>query len=161
MAIDAEFVFDGKPWQEMIASVRKKWDDIEARKTFGAIVSSKVYADIMDHFAKEQGPGGKWQPWSAAYAEHLAKSGKGGNMILQDSGRLRQSFAPTSWVGNDDGILFFNNAKTKGGFPYAKAHNEGGPRLPQRQFMWLSERGLDGIIDVVEKWLNPLNEEGE
>jgi hypothetical protein len=46
-----------------------------------------------------------------------------------------------------DDIIWYNEEKTSKGFPYAEAHNEGGGKLPQRQFMWISDRALDDMID--------------
>ena len=159
MSLDAEFVWDSSPWDEMMRSIESKWDDIANRKKFGNIIATQVYKDVIQHFAKEEGPTAHWQSWSKAYAEHMRKVGKGNNLILQDTGRLRMSFTPTNWRSNSDGIIFFNNAKTKRGFPYAKAHDDGGPKLPRRQFMWLSDKGMDAIVDIVERWLNPENED--
>ncbi len=177
MASSTELSLDSKAWEDFIGRVRKKWDDVKNRKQFGAIVATVVYGDIMDHFEKEMGPGGAWAPWSKSYTDSIA--GRiafrrwGGRTVpienpdkygikpprrpgkkLQVTGRLRQSFKPTNWRAQNDGIMFFNNAKIKGsGFPYAAAHNDGGPRLPARPFMWLSAKGMVRGIKVVESWL--------
>jgi phage gpG-like protein len=150
-----EATLDAKQWENFIKKVQAKWQDVNSGKEFSAIVASVVFADIMDHFAKESGPSGKWTAWSKIYAQHMQRTGKQGNLILQDSGRLRQSFTPTNWRNDRGGIVFYNNAKTKSGFPYAAAHDTGGPKLPKRQFMWLSPTGMVKIIQSVEKWLNP------
>lgn len=47
----------------------------------------------------------------------MKELGKGGNKILQDSGRLRNSFKPQNYRSVSEGILWFNNAQTKSGFP--------------------------------------------
>ena len=110
-----------------------------------AIASALVFDDIIDHFQKEEGPKARWARWSDRYRKHMSKIGKGGNKILQDTGRLRQSFKPTNFRKVKDGVLWFNNAKTKTGFPYAYAHdNDERPRrqLPQRKFMWFSPKGF-------------------
>jgi phage gpG-like protein len=153
MAVSAEIVWDPKPWEELIKTLSDRWQQVETRNEFGAIIASTVYADIIDHFRQEQGSNGKWKSWSDAYAQHMASIGKGGNQILQDSGRLRMSFTPSDYYGTDAGIVFYNRAQTKGGFPYAKAHNEGGPVLPKRDFMWLSNQAMDKIVDIATRWL--------
>jgi hypothetical protein len=66
---------------------------------------------------------------------------------------LRQSFIPTNVRAVSDGILWFNNAKTKNNFPYAFAHNTGGPKLPKRDFMWISNGALADIEQQVIKFL--------
>lgn len=112
-------------------------------------LSVYVFQDIIDHFAKEEGPEGPWTPWSRAYAEHAAKRGQ--RMILQDTGRLRNSTImsrPTS-----EGILWFNPAKTESGFPYAAAHDEGGPTLPKRSFMWLSDLAQEKIAEATLRFM--------
>jgi len=127
-------------------------------KPLSAVV---VFPDIMDHFAKELGPDGKWSSWSANYALKLRKQGKGGNRILQDTGFLRQSFFPGSKtagarVGNGQ-ILWFNSATTKSGFPYA-AHHDAGKSDGQRprKFMWISDGALDKAAGLLLEFaVNP------
>jgi len=180
MAIDfSEMKFDSAEWQKIMKRVHSKWDDIKHRKEFGGLVSAIVYQDIDDHFDKEMGPDGKWEPWSASYVmaiqgraawryvgnrlvmfdayqveEYGIKPPRKMGKILQATGRLRNSFKPTSWKNKDNGVIFINKAKTKDGFPYAKANNAGGPKLPQRQFMWFSPKGLKKLADITLKWLS-------
>lgn len=138
------------------------------RKFISNILSIHVFKDVIDHFEKESGPKGKWQKWSKSYKDQLAgkiyfrtlngnkipfegqdpKRTTKPDRILQDSGNLRQNFKPINWRPDRKGIAWFNNAKTKSGFPYAYAHdNYTAPRtiLPQRQFMWLSEKALTNM----------------
>jgi phage gpG-like protein len=133
-------------------SQRHKQLDEKDRKVV-AIMSAIVFRDVMDHFAQEQGPEGKWAPWSPKYRRHMHSIGKGGNKILQDSGRLRQSFNMAKWKTTGDGIVWFNNAKTKSGAPYAKIHDEGGKYHPQREFMFLSNKAVEDIEAALLKFL--------
>jgi phage gpG-like protein len=149
----AEIKFDAVEWEKTVSEIRGRWEDIKTRTEFGGIVSSIVYADIMEHFAKERGPEGKWTKWSDTYADHMKRIGRAGNKLLQFNGNLRQKFLPQNWKGTSDGILFFNNAQTKSGFPYAFAHDEGGPKLPQRKFMWISPRAMSKILTQTIQWL--------
>src|SRR5262245_4569018 len=131
--IDAEFNFDAKEWQDLLTRLKKKWDYIlvgtsGVRKEFSELASIFVFKDIMDHFENESGPKGQWVWWSDAYTAHLNKIGRGGNKILQFNGRLKQSFTANNWKSTNDGVLFYNNAKTSGGFPYAAAHDRGGEK---------------------------------
>lgn len=138
MADVALFVDDAQA-QKWLKRLQKKIRDVKdgARK-FGDLLSAKVFADVIQHFESQEGSKGPWKAWSDTYAEHMRKIGKGGNRILQDTGRLRQSFTPASHRAVSQGILWYNQAKTAEGFPYAYAHQEGGKRLPKRDFMWLS-----------------------
>lgn len=115
------------------------------RKFIGT-VSAIVFKDVMDHFEKEAGPNGRWDSWSNSYQKKMDRRGFGGNLILQFNGRLRNSFQPTNFRKAPDGIVWFNPAKTKSGFPYAFHHDEGrSSRNGPRQFMWLSDKAMDHI----------------
>jgi hypothetical protein len=84
----------------------------------------------------------------------MEQIGKSGNKILQDTGRLRQTFVPTNYRAVSGGIVFFNPAKTKSGFPYAAAHDEGFAKGgKKREFMWLSEIAMEEISDSALNWL--------
>jgi hypothetical protein len=138
--------FDNKRVQRFLKGLSKNTEDIKKRKkAYVGGISAFVFRDVMRHFERELGPDGRWQSWSKSYKEHMAKRGKAGNKILQDTGRMRQSFKPTNNRSTDQGIEWFNNATTKEGFAYAYAHNEGVGKLPERRFMWLSDRALNRI----------------
>lgn len=135
--------------QKFLAKALEKCKQVgDGGKGFGMALSAVVFRDIMNHFEAEEGPDGNWKPWSDFYEDHMQRSGKGGNKILQDSGRLRQAFLPSNYRATGDGILWYNPAKTKKGFPYAQAHDEGGDKLPARTFMWLSEDASEKIAQV-------------
>lgn len=113
-----------------------------------------IFKDVMDHFAKEEGPDGRWQKWTKAY-ETRSKL-RGHTKILQDSGFLRNNFKHANYRKVPDGVAWFNDAQTKGGFPYAYAHdNDEAPRtrLPRRSFMWLSDKMLEKIAEVSLKFI--------
>lgn len=141
---DVVAVFQDSRIQEFFKRINGRLENITGKnkKIFASIASVFVYKDYVDHFENEMGPKGKWKPWSKMYAEHMAKIGKGGNRILQDTGFLRGAFHPASYRTQKDGILWFNPAKTKSGDPYAARHDE------NRPFMWLSDRALDDIADA-------------
>lgn len=135
--------------QKFLAKAMKKVADAkDGGRAFGMALSAVVFQDIIDHFENEEGPDGPWEPWSKIYADAMSRRGKGGNKILQDTGRLRQTFLPTSYRKVGEGILWFNNARTGSGFPYAAAHDEGGDQLPARTFMWTSEDASERIAEV-------------
>lgn len=150
----AEIAFQGEEAKAYLKKLIKNSAKIAGGvQAYGALLSSVVFSDIISHFENQQGSEGPWKSWSSAYANHMNKIGKSGNMILQDTGRLRQSFTPASFRQVNDGILWFNPAKTASGFPYAAAHDEGGPKLPKRDFMWLSDEAKERLEEVTLKFL--------
>lgn len=153
-----EAILDDAKAKKLIQKLGGKALAIKDRKNdYLSVMSAVVFADVMDHFLLEKGPKGPWKAWSRAYSEHMDRIGKGGNKVLQDSGRLRGSFYPTNHRLTSDGILWFNPAKTKGGFPYAAAHDEGGETLPQRKFMYLSDHALEKMASQTLEFLEREN----
>jgi len=139
--------FQGAAALKFLKTIQKKSKDVETgQKKYAVLVGARVFADLIDHFEQERGPKRKWEPWSFLYTLAQERAGKGGNKILQDNGRLRNAFKPTNFFRSKKGMVFFNDAKTKSGFPYAKAHDEGGEILDQRQFMWLSKKAQKKIL---------------
>jgi hypothetical protein len=105
-----------------------------------------VFQDINQHFERQEGSKGPWEKWSASYAKYMQSIGRGGNKILQYSGKLRQNFKPTDFKSVSNGILWFNDARTKDGYPYAAGHDKGtAAGKKQRDFMWLSDKAMDKI----------------
>lgn len=143
--------------EEVKAFVRDLIDQTKKVKSFGreyiGLLSAIVYADINRHFEEEKGSQGPWTKWSKMYRDKMKKEGRAGNKILQDSGRLRNNFSPSKNRKTSSGILWFNNAKTKDGRPYAAEHDDGIGRLPKRDFMWLSDGALEKITDQTLKFL--------
>ncbi len=115
-------------------------------REFGMLLSAVVFQDIIDHFEKEEFLPFPTAPWSASYRRQMAARGKEGNKLLQDSGRLKQSFQPTNFRRVSEGITWFNPAKTDKGFPYAAHHNE--TAKTPRTFMWLSDAASEKIAGV-------------
>lgn len=148
MSQKVEVKFDDERIKDFLKGVHSKLSKAKnGTSEYVGLISANVFADVMDHFSSETGSDGKWQPWSKIYKEHLNEIGRGGNKILQWNGRLRQSFKPTDYKASTRGITWFNDARTKSGFPYAAAHDEGGGSLPAREFMWLSQGALEKIAD--------------
>lgn len=132
-----------KKFLESLESNLKKVKDGDFK--YRGLLSSIVYADVMDHFNKQESDSGPWKQWSSGYKKYMRSIGKEGNKILQDTGRLRNNFKPQKVKRTSQGYMWFNDASTSKGFPYAYAHNEGGPQLPKRKFMWLSNNAIDKI----------------
>lgn len=160
--------FDDKEVREFLNKIDSRLKNIKGgKKEYTGLLSAIVYGDITRHFEQEQGSEGPWKKWSKSYQDAIdgkvafrKKNGKliafdpsntgikpprkPGN-ILQDTGRLRQNFKPSKVRRVNQGFLWFNDAQTKSGFPYAAAHDVGGPQLPKRDFMWLSEDAMEKI----------------
>ncbi len=143
--------FDDKEVQDFLHNIQSKLKAVEnGKKEYYGLLSAIIYQDINDHFAKQEGSEGPWKQWSKSYQAAMQRRGKAGNLILQDSGKMRQNFKPTNVRTTSGGILWFNDAKTKSGFPYAAAHDEGGStagRPPKRDFMWLSDKAMDKVAE--------------
>jgi len=149
-----ELELDTSEIERFLSRLQTNKDQITKRDSaYISAVSVFVFQDVQDHFRKEQGSDGKWAAWSSIYSRHMQSIGKGGNQILQDSGRLRQSFTPGMYRATSEGIEWYNPAKTADGFPYAYAHDEGGPKLPRRDFMWLSESAMNKISEATLEFL--------
>jgi phage gpG-like protein len=142
----SEVAFEDKEARRFLKKMIQKTKDVKDKSaSYAKLLSAVVFQDVIHHFDKQQGSSGAWKKWSRMYREHMSTLGKGSNRILQDTGRLRMAFMPTNVRSTSEGILWFNPAKTKTGFPYAAAHNEGGDQLPKRDFMWLSDNAKEGI----------------
>lgn len=142
--MSAEVFLDDKEVKDFLKNLDAKLKSIKGgKKQYLTLLTTIVYRDINEHFAKEESEEGAWQHWSEAYKRDMERRGKGGNKILQDSGRLRNNFQMVNVRSESKGISWFNNAVTKSGFPYAWAHNEGDGKLPKRDFMWASEKSQD------------------
>jgi len=160
MAVSLEAIFESKGITDFLSKIDLKLKKRPAEmKKLGTVLKAKVFADIISHFEQEEGPDGPWTAWSQSYDAFMKSIGKGGNKILQDSGRLRQSITPAQGLNRaiNGGVLFYTDAKTRSGFPYAAAHDTGGPILPQRKFMYLGQDGMDAIAEATLNWLTDVN----
>ncbi len=141
-----EAVFDDKEVKEFFKNLSDRLSDVKGgHRRFVGLLSAIVFKDILQHFKSEEGEDGPWKQWSDLYRAQLEKAGRGGNKILQYSGKLRQSFKPSNVKATSESLSWYNNAQTKSGFPYAAAHNEGGGILPKRDFMWLSDTAAEDM----------------
>ncbi len=152
-----ESVFDDKEVQKFLRDISKNIKKPGNNQMVLDAFSAIVYGDVMDHFKQEMGSKGAWQAWSTMYSRHMQRIGRGNNKKLQFSGRLRQNFRPENRRVTDSSINWFNNAKTRSGYPYAWGHDNGDGKLPQRDFMWLSNKAAERMAEVV--WEAILKEE--
>jgi phage gpG-like protein len=141
-------VFKDEKVRKLLSQLQKNVKKIGQRdKQYVGLLSSIVFRDIINHFERQEGPNGKWSPWSQVYARFMARVGKSGNLILSDTGRLRQGWQPTRYRVSSEGILWFNPVK------YASIHNEGKGRYPQREFAWLSQNAMRAIEKQTAQFL--------
>lgn len=109
-------------------------------------VSIFMFKDVFDHFIKEMGPNRAWEALSSVTIKKRRKGKRGGKIrILRDKGPLINSIKP----GNTKTAAIVATKKK-----YARIHNEGGiagngVRIPQRKFMWASEKLLKRLIKSV------------
>lgn len=154
MAENSFVEFENAEVKSFLNNLDKKLSGIEnGSKEYTGLLSAIVYEDIIRHFEDEEGSKGPWKQWSPSYKKYMDAEGKGGNQILQDSGKLRNNFKPSKVRKVSAGFLWYNDAKVQGGFPYAYAHNEGGKQLPKRDFMWLSDKAMDKISEQTLKFM--------
>lgn len=146
MAIQTEAIFDSAKVQEFLSNLSSRLRDVkDGEKKYIGLLSAIVFKDVHSHFKSGQGSNGPWQRWSDGHRKQMAKRGRSESNMLQDSMRLFNNFKMTNVRTSEAGPVWFNDAKTKSGFAYAYAHNEGGTQLPKRDFMWLSDQAEEKI----------------
>ncbi len=98
-----------------------------------ALIANMMRKDVIDHFDKEKGESGSWEP--LAESTRKWKAARGYSKMLQNTGFLRRSTVPES--GRDF-------AKVVNAAPYARAQNDGveSRGLPARDFMYMSAAAL-------------------
>ena len=165
--MQAEVVFESNKLTKFLKDVEHRAGAPEKNRDIVYSIAILVHRDIIEHFKKEEGPRGGWKEWSTGHARRARKAGR--KKILQWSGRMRNTFQPTSYKVSTGMITWYNNAQTKGvaprsiklkdgstkktkgskPYPYAWGHNYGDGKLPARPFMWLSNKYFDLIAKVV------------
>ena len=131
----------------MLAAIATNTRKISERSSdYVGLLSAIVFRDLIHHFEQQQGPDGKWQRWSDGYRNKLIKKGKGGNLILQDTGRLKGGWQPTRYRLSREGVLWYNPVE------YGEKHQRG-QGVPKRQFAWISDRAVDSMVDQTHKFL--------
>lgn len=141
----ASLSWNDKKIQKFLRKITKQSIFVEKKRKqyVDQVLSPIIFADVMNHFAEQQGsPSKLWDEWSDSYLKKLKRMGRQGNQILAFTGRLRQNFKPGDWRVDAKGIVWFNDAKTAKGFPYAAHHDEGKSsyRGNPRRFMWTSAK---------------------
>ena len=128
------------------AQMKAMLDRVQHPKTAMDRVGAMGWRDVMDHFRRQEGPDGAWQPFSDRTKR------KRGNMssarLLQDTGTLRSSI---KWRTNQD-----NEVELFTACGYADYHEHqlsSHKRPPQRRFLWVSDIALKNIVLYVAKFV--------
>ena len=129
-------------WKGFISGLSKGLGDVNTlfKKAF-LIVWPRESAD---HFDQELGFDGPWAQWSPSYAQFMERIGKGGNKLLQDTGRLR-----TQTVQNPILTSLPNGLKVESETPYSGFLDEGTSKMPARPFMWLGDESQDRLAKIL------------
>ena len=107
------------------------------KRALRSVVAIFGFKDIVDHFRKQEGPGGRWPALAEGYGKWKRKKYPGRPMLVL-SGRLRQSFLPGNIRDVDDSaVSMFNPVE------YSGKHDRGEDGVPERKFMWISRRAQD------------------
>ena len=161
MAITARLEAD--QWNSYIMGILGLLSD--APKMLKAAYSTRGYQDIIDHFRMEEDPlGDPWEPRSdftqqlyaainlgafgSSYNGIPASSYRPSNKLLQLTGNLRKSIMPGSV---DMETVDSHSVMIASNVDYSGEHNYGAPwfNIPQREFMGLSNRGLDNVMQAI------------
>lgn len=148
----AELKIKDAKMKRLLSTMHKRLEKFDKKaRDYTAAISSPIFRNLISHF--EDAPRGTsggtvgqfvWPAWSQVYAEHMERLGKGGNKLLQDTGRLRQAFLPANQKSKvvSEGILFLNET------PYAGAHDEGTEDIPKRPFMWTDDATMETVGQI-------------
>jgi len=95
------------------------------------------------YFASSAGPDG--QPWAPNRPRTVQKKGHG--IILRETWELQNSLTGT----NDKSIREIQPTMLEFGTnrPWAWLHQEGGRKVPQRQFIGMNDAAIDDVVNVV------------
>ena len=117
-----------------------------------------MYKDFADHFDRESGPNGRWEPLKASTLARRTEGKKGSAgisrsaKILQDSGLMRMSVtvpgAGDNVMNVGPGFALVGTNKRQ-----AATHQFGRGAIPQRQFLWISTAALDRILKQLKAWI--------
>jgi phage gpG-like protein len=112
-----------------------------------------MFRDVIEHFTREEGPSGKWVKLKPATAHAFVteKHRRGYEHILVNKGHLRNSLQGFN-APKGGGEIGTNYAKIFTNVEYASAHQEGTKFIPQRKFMWLSEKAKDDIVTIFKNY---------
>ena len=107
----------------------------------------RFISDVQAGFESEGEPVGGWAALSPAYAAWKMRKFPG-RKILELTGRLKRSLTLEGGGLGPDGIYEEGPTSLTVGtsVPYARFHQMGTPKMPQRRFLWLSNEQAYGKL---------------
>lgn len=109
---------------------------------------------LVEQFAHE---GNGWTPLTPAYAARKRRL-YGDKPILRASDRMFESLTNKGAAGNITDIhpmeaSYGTSVRSKGGFPYPRAHQTGTSRMPQRKIFALTEANKRRITRTMQRYV--------
>lgn len=156
MAGEAELTIDKKAWEDMLAEISSRGQDVSP--ILESAVGTIGYKNIIKHFDDESGPDGKWprrapstvdryrrialglEPVPAGYRQADFLSEK----VLHLTYKLRKSIMPTNQRRVDKRAVMIFSPQ-----PYSGQHDRGENGMPKREFMWFDEDTLNLMAEAV------------
>ncbi|MCA1571704.1 MAG: phage virion morphogenesis protein [Chloroflexi bacterium] len=139
--------------------LRLEHQALHAKPAFEAIGESLLRRE-RKLFATEGASGGQaWAPLAAATIR--AKAGKGQDpRILRATGALHSSLTDRTdsrnlFDADDDGIVFGSR------LPYARYHQHGTRRMPQRRPLQLKEQQKRDVLRILQRFLMQLESDAQ
>lgn len=135
-------------WVGFLSAIQAKVKDPSA--LLKAAFMTAGFKDIIQHFEDERGPAGKWRPRSAATQAQYAMRQKSNsryspsNKILQLTGNLHKSILPSNTKK-----LSYNSIEIWANSVYGHRHDSGTNGMPQREFMWFSDKAQGLMANIV------------
>lgn len=96
--------------------------------------------------------GSRWKPLAASTVMNRLALGYGAGPILNRTGSLKRSIHLNK--------LTRNEVSLKSDSQYFAFHQVGGPKIPQRQMLGFSEKMQDDIVNIVQKYITNLVNNG-
>lgn len=120
------------------------------------VIAQKGYTKVIEHFAKEEGPNGKWGKWRKTlpngsvriYNERPTK--RGGTKLLQDTGRLRESIVARGYKKSAE---IFAEPSNYAGTNYSSWLDKGTKKMIARKFMWLRSEDRAQYSEDILKYI--------
>lgn len=136
-------------------------EDISDFRKVARPVSDEIYSIVREQFSTQGArAGSKWPKRSDAYLASLTRLNRGGFRSiaepLRSSDALFRAVTTRGAPGGiydpqEDSLTLGTNLTSARGFPYPRAHQQGGDTLPQRRIYDLTERDVQNIGRVIKR----------
>lgn len=88
--------------------------------------------------------------WKSLTEGRIRARGSAQPILIDKNTLLRAAVSKTIWSISDTEA---NMNKIEGRVPYAKYHQDGTSKMPQRQFAILQPRDVDEIVNIFDRWI--------